>query len=685
MPPSRHLTLTPLSPARSHPGGRAAMTCHYKCGDACSQPLANESDNDYFGDVVAASISRRTVLRAGAAGAALVGLVGSGAGADRAAAAAPAATAVDPVATGAGAAHPGGRLWPMGFRGIDPVPSSTDRLVVPKGWTWRPVIRWGDPLFDDAPEFDAGRQSATAQSRQFGYNNDYTVLIPRRRNKATLVCNHEYTNDEFMFPGIEENSDLSDEQLRTILAAHGMSVVELRRRGPGHPWSYVRGGRRNRRITSSTPFRFTGPAAGSPLLRTSADPTGRVALGTLNNCAGGLTPWGTVLSGEENVEYFRGDTVSPTAANAKRLKRYGLTSKGRGWDRVESRFDISKEPNEPHRFNWVVEIDPDDPDSTPRKHTALGRVKHEGANVVVDPDGRVVVYTGDDSKFEYLYKFVSARRFDRGSSEHARRHNMRLLEAGDLYVARFTGDGAADGVHDGTGRWLPLTKDGRSMVPGMSIEEVLVFTREAADTVGATKMDRPEDVEWNPHNNKVYMACTNNSDRKPGQIDEANPRAANKHGQVVEFGPTNGHHASTEFVWDLVLVCGDPKDPATYYAGFDKSKVTPISCPDNVTFDSRGNLWIATDGQPGSLKHCDGLFMMPLEGPERGHLVQFLSVPVGAETCGPVVSFDERTVMVAIQHPGEVDGATFATPASRFPYDGGFRGPRPSVVQVFRR
>lgn len=678
-PTRRPLTVLPLRP---HHGGRTAMTCHYKCGDACSRPLENESDNEYFGDVVQASVSRRRVLQAGGLAAALVGLT---AHSSLPAAAAPAASGAEAGGAAAAAGRHGDRLWPMGFRGIAPQPATTDKLVVPQGWTWKPVIRWGDPLFADAPAFDFAKQSRAAQEKQFGYNNDYTVLIKRDERRATLVCNHEYTNDELMFAGIKDSKDLTAEQLHTIMAAHGMTVVELTRRSPRSPWTYVRGGHTNRRITATTPFTVTGPAAGSALLRTKADPSGRKVLGTLNNCSGGLTPWGTVLSGEENVDqYFKADPAATGETKARRA-RYGLSSSGRGWERVDSRFDIAAEPNEPNRFGWVVEIDPHDPHSTPRKHTALGRFKHEAANVVIDDDGTVVVYSGDDTKFEYLYKFVSATKYHRGDSAHARRHNAKILEAGDLSVAKFTGDGAADGIHDGTGEWLPLTRGGKSAVPGMSLEEVLVFTRFAADKVGATKMDRPEDVEWNPHNGKVYLVCTNNSDRKPSQIDEANPRANNKHGQIVEFGPTNGKHASKSFVWDLVLICGDPKDPSTYFAGYDKSQVTPISCPDNVTFDSRGNLWIATDGQPSSLKHCDGLFMMPLAGKERGHLTQFLSVPVGAETCGPVVSFDERTVMVAVQHPGEVDGASPAKPVSTFPYDGQVKQPRPSVVQVFRK
>ena len=683
----RRLTLVP---ARPHEGGRTAMTCRHKCGDACSRPDGNTSENEYFGDIVARAVSRRRFLQAGGGAATAAGLgmwVAQPAAAQTAETASASASAAESATAGAAsvadaAQRRGGPLWPAGFEGIKPSPATRDAVDVPKGWTWKPVISWGDPLFDDAPGFDFDKQSAAAQVKQFGYNNDYTTLLQTSPTKGLLVCNHEYTNDELMFRGITDAKDLSVDQLKVIMAAHGMAVVEVTRRGPGSPWRYVRGGTRNRRVHAHTQFHVTGPAAGHDLLKTSADRTGKVVLGTLNNCAGGTTPWGTVLSGEENVDQYFNATNAP-ADRKESLKRYTTDTAGRGWERADKRFDVGTEPNEPHRFGWVVELDPHDPDSTPRKHTALGRFKHEGATIAIDADNTVVAYSGDDARYEYLYKFVASRKYRPGSSRWARRHNMSLLTEGDLYVAKFTGDGDKDGVHDGTGTWLPLVVDGKSKVKGMSVAEVLVFTRIAGDKVGATKMDRPEDVEPNPVNGRVYMACTNNTKRTPSEVDEANPRANNKHGHIVEITPKGGKHASREFSWKLVLLAGDPKDKDTYFNGFDKSQVSPISCPDNVTFDSRGNLWISTDGQPGTLNHNDGLFMMPVDGPEKGKLRQFLSVPTGAETCGPLISKDERTVFVAVQHPGEVDGASADKPASTFPYTR-FKGPRPSVIQAFR-
>ncbi|MGL5859060.1 MAG: PhoX family protein [Angustibacter sp.] len=629
------------------------------------------SGNPSFSDVVGSALSRRALLQAAgvavASGAALTAVRSS-----------PAWAA--PASSGGTIASPGGE-GAFNFRGISPQSADLDELVVPAGYDWAPVISWGDPILPGAPDFDFDNQTAKAQAGQFGYNNDYTTLIPIGRNRAILVCNNEYTNEELMFRLATDGP--TDEQLRIVQMAHGMSIVEVRRSSATAPWRYQRDGARNRRITARTPFTVVGPAAGSSLLRTSSDPTGRRVLGTLGNCAGGTTPWGTVLSGEENFQgYFKSVTAAPIG-QAEAYRRYGIVGEqGRGWERIDQRFDTTVEPNEPNRFGWIVEVDPVDPDATPRKLTALGRFRHEGATTVSTRDGRIAVYMGDDQRFDYTYKFVSAKRMRPGTSAADRAHNLTLLEEGDLYVARFTGDGTDDGSYDGTGEWLPLAVDGRSAVPGMSLEQVLVWTRLAADRAGATAMDRPEDVETNPRNGRVYLVCTNNSDRAPSQVDEANPRPANKHGHIVEITPRGSDHGAAAFTWSLVLVAGDPQDPSTYFAGFDKSRVSPISCPDNIAFDAAGNLWIATDGN--QLDACDGLYAMPVQGPGRGHLRQFLSVPTGAETCGPVVTADSRTILVAVQHPGEVDGASPDDPASRFPYRGGGQ-PRPSVVQVQRR
>jgi uncharacterized protein len=690
-----------IGAARRGHTGRDAMTCLYRCGNACDHPVPNQSDNAYFGDIVNNEISRRGVMRASAIGALVVGLAGAGvtsacsgpSGADETD---PAVPDIDTFG-----ANPTTLASALTFKPIPP--NQLDTLVVPNGYNASVVIRWGDEVVPGAPRFDIANQSAEAQSKQLGYNNDFVAVLPLDRSgeRALLVCNHEYTNEELMFPGFTSFDKLTVEQLRVAIAAHGLSVVELARVDRTGEWAVaVRGRRRyNRRITAlSTKFQMTGPAAGTPLLRTAADPTGRVAIGTLGNCSGGVTPWGTVLSGEENFDrYFVGGDGA-SAAIKPALARYGIKTdkrydpESRKWERADARFDLTAHPNEAHRFGWIVEVDPYDPNSTPRKHTALGRIKHEGANTILSKDGRAVAYLGDDERFEYLYKFVSDKKVDSGRSAAARRHNLSVLESGSLYVAKFeftsasevdgSGKLPSDGTFNGAGKWVPLVKDGKSRVDGMSVEEVLIFTRLASDKVGATKLDRPEDVQPNPKTGKVYASLTNNTQRGTAgraPADELNPRNVNRHGHILEITEDGGDNAAETFTWTLPIICGDPADPATYFMGFDKTKVSPISCPDNLVFDGAGNLWIATDGN--ALGSNDGLFAVPLEGPEKGHLRQFLTVPAGAETCGPFIYEDNKSVFVAVQHPGEISGATVEKPASTWP-DGDFA--KPGVVVAWR-
>jgi secreted PhoX family phosphatase len=690
----RRPLLNLLMSGRTH-GKRSPVTCLYKCDNACFHPVPNTSDNEYFRDIADAALSRRAVLAGGAAAAGALVLTSVAGDVDAATAATGQATAH---ATGRG----GGRAF--GFQPIAPVPADVDAVTVPRGFRWTPIIRWGDPLFDRRDAFDPNHQTAEKQARQFGYNNDYLdIIVARNGREALLVANQEYTNAGIMFPPAA-NEDERLEQLRISKAAHGMAVVELERRRAGDPWTYRVGGRRNRRITADTRMVFSGPAAGSDLLKTADDPAGRFPVGTFGNCAGGTTPWGTVLSGEENFNgYFR------AAGTSAAQKRYGLSANpsSYGWEAVDPRFD-ARQPgyeNEPNRFGWIVEIDPENPDEPPVKHTALGRLKHEGANVTISRSGHAVAYMGDDERFDYLYKFVSADRYRRGDSRGARAHNKTLLTKGSLYVARFGGDspvseitgtGAlpSDGRFDGAGEWVPLVRDGRSAVSGFTVEQVLVNTRLAADAVGATKMDRCEDVQPHPKTGRVYVACTNNTDRgKAGKegATEINPRNANRDGHVIEITEAHDDATSTRFGWSILLLCGDPAtSPNTYFAGFPADRVSPISCPDNLAFDSDGNLWISTDGQPGTIGYNDGLFRVPLAGRERGHVQQFLSVPRDAETCGPVVHDRDGSVFVAVQHPGEE--GTWQAQHSYFPdyiapgalRGGRWGGPRPSVIQVTR-
>ncbi|MEX5718034.1 PhoX family protein [Geodermatophilus maliterrae] len=730
---ARRRLFLPLLNSIRH-GSRSHATCHYKCGNACDAAVPNRTDNPTFESVVQTAMSRRALLKVAGTGALVV-------------ATAPLFAEPAVAAPGRHGAAGDGALT------FEPVEQNfLDELVVPAGYGSAVVLRWGDPVEEGAPEFDVDAQTAEAQARQFGYNCDFIGFLPLGRRRALLVVNHEYTNEQLMFSGVaEEEAPTTDEQKRVAMMAHGISVVQIQRQGDSGVWLPTPERGRNRRITASTPFRVTGPAAGSEYLRTSADPEGRTVLGTLNNCAGGITPWGTTLHGEENFNQYFG-TSAPIIEDPRepRLGRYSVSaedSAGRRWEAVDPRFDLAREPNEVNRFGWVVEVDPYDPTSTPRKHTSLGRFKHETANVRIAEDGRVVAYSGDDERFDYIYKFVSKKRYREGDDRAARAHNMTLLEEGDLYVAHFSGDSPAaeidgsgtlpgDGEFDGTGRWVPLVRDGRSMIPGKDVAWVLTFTRLAADRLGkqldangdfpdpanpvvvdpglvATKMDRPEDIQVNPVNGRVYAALTNNSNRtgqdgRPG-ADEANPvsrsfafdpedgtyeeRPGNRNGHVIEWEET-GSIAGDTFDWRVFILAGNPEEPGTYFAGYDKSQVSAMSCPDNLEFDPAGNLWISTDGTVLSTRNQeagtvggtnDGLFAVPTDGPERGHLKAFLTVPIGAECSGPMIPDDGRSVFVSVQHPGETTGSTRDTPSSTWPDRLPERPfPRPSVVVVAR-
>ena len=684
------MKLLPILTTHDGSSARSNLTCKYKCGDACFHDAPNTSKGEYFGDIVKTAMSRRGVLRGGA-----MAVVAVGAGGLLAAC----GTEDDAAATD-GTSSNGSTPSTPPVDGVDftaVAPNTEDAVVIPEGYEQGVVIRWGDPVLEGAPEFDFDNQTAAAQAMQFGYNNDFAGLLPIEGtpNAYLLVVSHEYTTEPNLFKGYDEENP-TREQFDIALAAHGLSILQVNgENGSGALTPAF--SQYNRRLTATSEFLVTGPAAGSDFLKTGADPTGTKVLGTLNNCAGGLTPWGTVLSGEENFNQYFGNAESVTEpAAAERLARYGLegAASDRKWEQFDPRFDLAQEPNEANRFGYIVEIDPWDPNSTPVKHSAMGRFKHEAATIYVTDDGTVVAYSGDDERFDYMYKFVSSRKIMPGNGQAAMRENMTILDAGTLYVAVLTGDSpdAIDGTgtlppsgkFSGKGEWIPLLRtnnDGNaeSLVDGMSAEEVAVFTRQAGDKVGATKMDRPEDFEPNPVTGKVYVALTNNKNRGVddyASVDEANPRVQNKNGQVLEL---EDDHAGTEFVWNLLIVAGDPEAADTYFGGFDKTQVSPISCPDNLAFDSKGNLWISTDGN--ALDSNDGLFAVVLDGERRGETRQFLTVPAGAETCGPIIQ-DER-VIVAVQHPGESDDASADNPASHWP-DGGDSQPRPSMVAVWK-
>jgi secreted PhoX family phosphatase len=634
----------------------------------------NGSPNTTLGEVIAARFQRRDLLKGTLAVTAI-------------------AATVSPLALSvAGKANAQGANATPSFNFREVAAGSDERHHVAEGYDADVLISWGDKVLPGAAAFDPQTQTPAKQAAQFGYNNDYLGYIPiEGSRRGLLVVNHEYTNEELMFPSLSGRQDLRNVRFKEMtrdlvdieMMAHGGSVLEVAR-GANGKWSVVDGSRFARRITAETPMEITGPAAGHDRMKTSYDPAGRMVRGMLNNCAGATTPWGTWLTCEENFNgYFWG--TSEGHREAANLRRYGAPGNWYNWGQHHERFDVAKEPNEANRFGWVVEIDPMDPASVPKKRTALGRFKHEGAANIINGDGRFVVYQGDDERFDYVYKFVTEASVDRANPAN----NRDILDRGTLHVARYNADG--------TGEWLPLVfgQGPLTAANGFSSQaDVLIETRRAADLLGATKMDRPEDVEASPKTGKVYVLLTNNTRRTAAQVDAANPRAENRFGHIVEMTPNGGDHAASGFTWEVMLRCGDPAIAAvgaTFHPS--TSKDGWFGMPDNCAFDADGRLWIATDGNaPSKTGRADGVWALETEGAARGTSKLFFRCPNGAELCGPELTPDMETFFVAIQHPGEADEddpnakpVTFNTPSTRWPDFKDGVPPRPSIVAITRR
>jgi uncharacterized protein len=632
---------------------------------------SNPTDNPTIGDVIAARLGRRDILK-GALGVAAM-----------AAAVSPLALATADRASAQAATR---------YR-FDELEAGVDKTHhVAAGYDADILIRWGDAVLPGAPAFDPKQQTAAAQRQQFGYNCDFIGYFPmpgaaNPSHHGLLCVNQEYTNEELMFPGLRRQdvkgvmfADMTAALVDIEMAAHGGTVIEVKRENG--KWQVVGNSKYARRIDATTPMNITGPAAGHPRLQTSADPSGRRALGMINNCAGGVTPWGTWLTCEENFHGYFNGKLADTHPEARNYKRYGVPGNSYAWGSFHDRFNLAKEPNEPNRFGWIVEIDPFDPTATPRKRTALGRFKHEGAAGIINADGRYVVYTGDDQRFDYVYRFVTNARVDRANPQA----NRDILDDGVLSVARYNADGTLD--------WLPLIYGQGPLTAAngfASQADVLIETRRAADLLGATKMDRPEDVEASPVTQKVYVNLTNNNRRKPDQVDAANPRADNRFGHIIEMIPPGGDHAAAKFRWEMLVRCGDPA-VAGVGASFssDTTRNGWFGMPDNIAFDSQGRMWVATDGQSKkSAGRNDGLWGIETEGPGRGTARHFFRVPVGAEMCGPCFTPDDETLFVAVQHPGESasagEASTFEEPVTRWPDFKPDMPPRPSVVAITKR
>ncbi|MEM9330999.1 MAG: PhoX family phosphatase, partial [Pseudomonadota bacterium] len=451
---------------------------------------------------------------------------------------------------------------------------------------------------------------------------------------------------------------------------HGITVCEIS--NTDGTWRLVKGSGVNRRITPESVIEIAGPASGHALMQTVFDPTGSLAKGTWNNCGNGRTPWGTYLACEENFNgYF--SASSENFEQTSDQKRYGLKQEdwGYAWSRIDSRFDMTQHPNEPHRVGYVVEIDPFDPTKRPRKLTALGRFKHENAELLVAPNGQVVVYMGDDERGEFIYKYVSH------GTVSTTGDNAHLLDAGTLYAAKFH--------DDQTGEWLELSPETTGME---SYAEICIRTRIAGSAVGATTMDRPEWVAANPNNAEVYCALTNNKNRgikpnnggDPTPATGPNPRPANEYGQIVRWVPDNNDHTSTHFKWDLFVLAGNPKVHSDANAGSKNIHAANMfNSPDGIAFDTNGFLWIQTDGEYNNEGDFAGMGnnQMLVGDTTTGRIERFMVGPKECEVTGLTWSEDRRTLFVGIQHPGEKNGE------SHWP-NGGDSVPRSAVIAIQR-
>ncbi len=535
-----------------------------------------------------------------------------------------------------------------GFNGIDfneVAANSNDTITLPEGYSWQVVSRWGDPLWSNGVDFDhATRGTAESQVLAIGDNNDGMDLFIID-GKSIIVSNNEYTTLEVFFGNNASELPESEDDVRKGQAGTGVSIYEVTQKDG--QWSVVKDSKFNRRIHPETLMQLTGPAAGHDLLKTSIDPSGTQVRGTYNNCGNGKTPWGTYLTCEENFNgyYSIGDESKITPE----LKRYGVgKDRGYGWGTVDQRFKVDVEPNEVNKAGYVVEIDPANPNSKPKKLTALGRFKHENAEMVIAKDGRAVVYLGDDERGEFLYKYVSEGKYSEGSID-----NASLLAKGALYVAKFS--------DDGSGKWLPLTPT----TTGMTEAEICIYTRLAASKVGATTMDRPEWVAVNPLKAEGYCCLTNNKNRgvKPNKggdstsVDAVNPREKNNYGQIVKWKPEKDDHTADSFSWTLYVLAGNPTvhDGDLYAGSGNINAGNMFNSPDGLKFDSKGNLWIQTDGKYSDKGDFAGMGnnQMLVGNPQTGEIRRFMVGPVAAEVTGLTWSEDRKTAFVGIQHPGE--------------------------------
>ena len=701
----------------------------------------NTSSNPEFTQILTARLSRRELLKGSFGAAAAMYLGGSSL-----------------LLNASGDTQAASRRLKLNFTAV--AKSTADRVSLAAGYSYRVVLQTGDPIAADVPDYaNDGTDSPESFNRRAGDHNDGMHFFgmnksgswnPTVSEQGLLCVNHENVTAAFLHPTgqtIVDNKRTVDGEVLKEMLGMGVSIVEVRK-GP-RGFEVNRGSRLNRRITTLTEMEFDGPAARSRMMVTKYATDGSRTRGTLNNCSNGHTPWGTYLTCEENWAFFFSRHASDDSKRSPKeltsFKRYGIGARSwHLWETVQQdtsdnrfgRWDASVQGssrdgsddyrNGPNTFGWVVEIDPFNPQSTPKKRTALGRFAHEGAwPGLVIPGQPLVWYMGCDSRHEYIYKYVSNALWDPRDMGRGMIAGDKYLNDGKLYVARFNADGSGD--------WLEL-KHGQSGLDRTHTPysfadqaDVLINARLAADALGATKMDRPEWGAVNPANGEVYMTLTYNPSRALDKVDAANPRfyndpkngiaqKGNANGHIIRWAEKDGKGSATHFQWDVFLFAARSTADRDNINLSGLSADNDFSSPDGLWFARSGLLWVETDdhayrdktncmllaaipGQVGDgvrkevVNNDNGkeskiaTYVGAAPGDER--LRRFLVGPVDCEITGITETPDGRALFVNIQHPGETtndQGFDITRPdtyLSHWPAGGNAR-PRSATIVITR-
>lgn len=477
-------------------------------------------------------------------------------------------------------------------------PSLDDDLLLVKGLEYKVLIKQGDPI-------------NTAGDR-FGDHNDFIAFMPVSDKEADLWVNHEDITSLFI-SGTRENDEKLKEQVDNEMSMVGGSLIRIVKNESGY-WELNRSSEMNKRIDANSEMTF---ADGLAIAGSTS------VIGTLGNCSGGVTPWNTILTCEENTaEYFGNLEFGPGGDRQVISMDVGL-----GWERYY--------PRPPEHYGWVVEINPISGEG--KKLVGLGRFAHECATLSLSETGIPVVYTGDDENDQCLYKFIAAEKDS--------------LDKGTLYVANLD-----------SGTWVPIDYHTNPVLQEhfSSHEEMMIRCREAAKIVGGSPLDCPEDIAIDPVTGAIVVSLTNNIPR------------GDHYGSLLKITEKDGDPLALRFESETMVTGG---------------RKSGFVCPDNLCFDSKGNLWLTTDISSSKINKemyagfgNNSLFVIPMSGKQAGIPIRIATAPVEAELTGLAFNEDESTLFVSVQHPG-YKSTTLRKPTSRWP-EGGDNMPKSSVVMI---